>query len=71
MHFPLLQSVVVFGRCKLVDDIEYTKNHLKEFAMKYYPSEELVDEEINSLLKATQLYEIDIEHMCGKKIQEK
>lgn len=68
---PYLQSVVVFGRCKLVDDIEYTKKHLKEFAMKYYPSEELVDEEVNSLFKATQLYEIDIEHMCGKKIQEK
>ena len=39
--------------------------------MKYYPTEQLVDEEIARLEKAVQVFEIEIEHMSDKEIQER
>ena len=67
---PYLQSVVIFGRCRLVDDADETLFHVRELARKYYPSEEEIEAEIQKAIKAVQLYEISIEHMCGKYIQE-
>ena len=46
-------------------------DRLKEFAMKYYPDETLVDEEIARAGRAAQMFEITIEHMSGKQVQEK
>ena len=46
-------------------------DRLKEFAMKYYPSEQLVDKEIAHAGRAVQMFEIIIEHMSGKQVQEK
>ena len=39
--------------------------------MKYYPDENLVDEEIAHSGRAAQMFEITIEHMSGKQVQEK
>lgn len=65
---PYVQSVVVFGRCHLVD----TDNEvLKTFMMKYYPSVDLVDKVIEEDSKFVQMYEISIEHKSGKQVQEK
>ena len=44
---------------------------LKQFAMKYYPCEPLVDEEMKQAGKAAQIFEIVIEHFSGKEVQEK
>ena len=44
---------------------------LKRFAMKYYPDEQLVDDEIARAGKAVQMFEIEIEHLSGKDVQEK
>ena len=68
---PFLQSVVIFGRCHLVESGEKTTKLLKQFAMKYYPNEQMVDEEIAQAGKAAQLFEIEIEHMSGKEVQER
>ena len=43
---PYVQSAVVFGRCHLLESGQESINRLKDFAMKYYPNEELVDEQI-------------------------
>lgn len=65
---PYVQSVVVFGRCHLVD----TNNEvLKTFMMKYYPNVDLVDKVIEEDSKFVQMYEISIEHKSGKQVQEK
>ena len=65
---PYVQSVVVFGRCHLVD----TNNEvLKTFMMKYYPSVDLVDKVIEEDSEFVQMYEISIEHKSGKQVQEK
>lgn len=68
---PYMQSVVVFGRCHLLETNEKTMTVLKKFAMKYYPNEKMVDEEILRAGKAAQLFEIEIEHLSGKEVQEK
>ena len=44
---------------------------LKRFAMKYYPNEHLADEEIAQAGRAEQMFEIEIEHLSGKEVQEK
>lgn len=68
---PYVQSAVVFGRCHLLETGPESIARLKDFAMKYYPNEELVDEQIALAGRATQIFEITIEHMSGKQVQEK
>lgn len=67
---PFMQSVVVFGRCRLIEDQEEILRRVKQFAMKYYPTEELVDQEIADSGNHVQMFEITIEHLTGKEIQE-
>lgn len=67
---PYLQSVIIFGRCHLVKDDETAMELLKQFAMKYYPSENMVDDEIKADGRATQMFQIEIEYISGKEIQE-
>ena len=68
---PYVQSAVAFGRCHLLENDPKTAALLKRFAMKYYPNEQLADEEIAHAGKAVQFFEIEIEHLTGKEIQEK
>lgn len=68
---PYLQSVVVFGRCHLIEDAGETEERVRELARKYYPSAAEVEAEIAKDIKAAQLYEITVEHLCGKQIHEK
>ena len=68
---PYLQSAVVFGRCRLMEEGPERTAQLKRFALKYYPSETLVEQEIAAAGAVTQVYEIVIEHLSGKEIQEK
>ena len=68
---PYVQSAVVFGRCRLLEASLESIDRLKEFAMKYYPDETLADEQIARNGRATQMFEITIEHMSGKQVQEK
>ena len=67
---PYVQSVVVFGRCRPVEKAEDILRLVRKFAMKYYPSEALVEEEIAASGRAVQIFEIEIEHLTGKEIQE-
>lgn len=68
---PYLRSVVVFGRCRLLEQSPETMALLKRFAMKYYPEEQLADEEIRQDGAAAQIFEIEIHHLSGKEVQEK
>ena len=68
---PFMQSVVAFGRCHLVETGPRAAALLKQLALKYYPTEQLVDEEIARAGKAVQVFEIEIEHLSGKEIQER
>ncbi|MBQ2412242.1 MAG: pyridoxamine 5'-phosphate oxidase family protein [Anaerotignum sp.] len=68
---PFLQSVVVFGRCHLVESQEEAIALVKKFAAKYYPNMDMVNEEAASSGRAVQMFEIQIEHLSGKEIQER
>ena len=68
---PYMQSVVIFGRCHLLDAGPETNEILKRLARKYYPTEELIDAIMASEGRAVQMFEIEIEHLSGKEIQEK
>lgn len=68
---PYVQSTIVYGRCHLVDDQERAMEILRDLARKYYPSEDIIDEEIAKAGKAVQMFQIEIEHMTGKEIKEK
>ena len=68
---PYMQSTVVFGRCHLLDVGPETSEILKRLARKYYPSEELIEAEVAKDGRGVQMFEIEIEHLSGKEIQEK
>ena len=68
---PYLQSVVVFGRCRLVESKDDTIRLVKKLALKYYPTENMVDAGIASSGMAVQMFEITIEHLSGKQVQER
>lgn len=68
---PFVQSVVIFGRCHFLEADEQAMALLKQLAMKYYPNEQLADAEITQSGKAVQLFEIEIEHLSGKEVQER
>lgn len=68
---PFMQSAVVFGRCHLIEDRDQSIELVKKLAMKYYPNEALADEEIEKSGNHFQMFEIEIEHLSGKEIQEK
>lgn len=68
---PFMQSTVVFGRCHLLESGPEAMENLRQLARKYYPGEELIEQEIEAAGKAVQMFEISIEHLTGKEIQEK
>ena len=64
-------SVVVFGRARVMDDDTEIREKIKRFGMKYYPTEQEVDEEIRKDAARVNFVEITIEHMTGKLVHEK
>ena len=68
---PFVQSAVVFGRCHLIEDRDTTIVRVRQFAMKYYPDAETLEEEISRSGNAVRMYEIDIDHISGKEVQER
>lgn len=68
---PFMQSVVVFGRCHFIDAGEGALELCRKMAGKYYPDQNLIEEEISRSGKGMQMFEIEIEHLSGKEIQEK
>ena len=62
---------VVFGRARLVEDLNLARDRIRKFALKYYPTAQEVDQEIERSFKAVQMVAIDIEHISGKRIHEK
>ena len=66
---PFVQSAVVFGCCRPVDDPANAL--IRRLAMKYYPNGEQAEEEITASGNAVQMYEIEIAHISGQEVQER
>lgn len=65
-----IQSVIVFGRIRFIDEPEETISHVRKLALKYYPTEEAVEEEIRKVGSKVQILELTIEYMTGKLVKE-
>ena len=65
------KSVIVFGRMKTIKDNDLKIEKLTQLGNKFFPTEEETKEEIDRLLDVTELYEITIEHMSRKTVEEK
>ena len=68
---PFVQSVVAFGRCRPLQKPDEALDALTRLALKYYPNMDEVDRESQKSGEAVCVFEIQIEHMRGKEIQEK
>ena len=68
---PYVESVVIFGRCHMIETTPASLAIFKKLVMKFFPSKEMATEVIKKAQNNIQLYEIDIEHLSGKVIQEK
>ena len=68
---PYMQSVIIFGRCKLIDNKDDVIRLVRKFASKYYPNKEMIENEIRKAGNGVCMYVIEIEQMTGKQIQEK
>ncbi len=72
---PLLQSTIVFGRCHMLETNEETLDLVRVLARRYYPVSETteadIEKEISGAASRVQIFEIEIEHLCGKQIKEK
>lgn len=68
---PYVESAVVFGRCHTIEEEESAKAALVQFARKYYPSEDLIVQAMERSWHGVRMYQIDIEHLSGKEVQER
>lgn len=64
-------SVVVFGHAELVEDDKLTHDKTRKIGLKYYPTTEEVDEEMERDISRVQLVALHIDHMTGKLVNEK
>ncbi len=66
-----VSSCVVFGRARLIEDRQITEEKVRKFALKYYPTVKAVEKEIQAGIQGVQLIAIEIEHISGKRVQER
>lgn len=65
------KSVIVFGRIRFLTDKNEKIDKLTYLGDKFFPTHEETVNEISRLLDRTEVFEITIEHMSGKIVQEK
>lgn len=66
-----VSSVVVFGCAEVVTDETVKYEKAKALGLKYFPTREMVDEELEHALVRAELVGICIDHMTGKRVHEK
>ncbi len=65
------KSVIVFGKITTLTDNDDKIYRLTHLGNKFFPTPEETENEIERLLDRTEVFEITIEHMTGKVVQEK
>lgn len=65
------KSVIVFGKIRILDDIDEKSDKLTHLGNKFFPTPEDTENEIKRLIDKTEVFELDIEHMTGKVVREK
>ncbi len=65
-----INSVIVFGKIRFVEEVEETIEKVRMLGLKHYPTPESVEEEIKKAASRVQLLEMTIEHVTGKLVNE-
>lgn len=66
-----IKSVIAFGKIRFMEDINETETQLRKLGLKYHPTAESVEYEIEHYLSRVQMLEMTIDHMTGKIVNEK
>lgn len=65
-----ITSVIVFGTIRKIQDQQETLQKVKKLALKYYPTPEAAEAEVEKAASRVQILELTIEHMTGKLVNE-
>ncbi|MCR5079579.1 MAG: pyridoxamine 5'-phosphate oxidase family protein [Bacilli bacterium] len=65
------KSVIVFGRVGFVKDEATIEAIARRLSYKFTLDESYIDEEIRKSLRGTAMFYVEIEHMTGKRVNEK
>ena len=65
------KSVIVFGKIKTINDEDEKIRILTHLGDKFFPTHEETVSEIDRLLEKTEVFEITINHISGKRVEEK
>ena len=65
-----INSVVIFGRIRLVKDADLTREICTNLCRKFTEDEEYLNKELRNALSRVQCLELSIEHMTGKLVNE-
>lgn len=66
-----ITSVIAFGQLELIGDPQRTREKVFQLALKYYPTQEEAQAELDSAASRVQLIALHIEHLTGKLVNEK
>ena len=65
-----INSVIVFGKIRLVTDQELTRKICTKLVQKFTDDQEYLEKELANALPRVQCLELEIEHMTGKLVNE-
>ncbi|MBQ8003442.1 MAG: pyridoxamine 5'-phosphate oxidase family protein [Clostridia bacterium] len=65
-----IKSVIVFGKIEIIDDIDIITDITARLSRKFTQDEEYIQNEIRLYASKTALLKLNVEHMCGKIVQE-
>lgn len=66
-----VNSVIVFGRASIIEDLNLKREKARAFGAKYIPTKEELEDGIDDGLSRIHMIRISIEHMTGKLVHEK
>lgn len=64
-------SVVVFGRIRIVTDEQLRTESLRLLGTKYFPTAQMVEDDIRKNAARALVLELTVEHMTGKHVHER
>lgn len=65
-----INSVIIFGKIRLVTDLEITRKICINLVQKFTDDEKYLEKELQNALPRVQCLEFEIEHMTGKLVNE-
>lgn len=66
-----VSSVVAYGLLEEIEDSDFARDALVKLAQKYYPSEDLIEENIKANFKNTKMLAFHINYMTAKRVNER